>query len=199
MKLMGMQIQFLEDFPRLGIGPLAKDAFQMCLLEMGDCWKRFVHDLDRYPFKTFCLLDCSTPEEVLGRCAMIRAQMEACSNCIDVEFTAQILAFLDSRQGNEELLSRARIVQEFLMDIAIFVPISSDQVECCHGFHQNFDQSFPRAKTDSPDRSRSWALGQHHFVVQTILEVPVGQEWRCKDKKSHQTFWSQRRQPVFTN
>eukprot|EP00438_Fugacium_kawagutii_P000563 Skav206451 [mRNA] locus=scaffold230:72031:80449:- [translate_table: standard] len=144
MKLIAMHVQCLLDFHRLGIPTLSKDYFVVSMLMMGDVWKRFIHDVDRYPFKLFCLLDCKTSDELLDRYHSIREQMKVCQQCIDVEFTSQIMAYLEGglNDNADELMLRLKITQDFLKDASTFVPLSSDHVECVHGLHQSLTYRF---------------------------------------------------------
>lgn len=63
--------------------------------------------------------------------------MADCVDCCDLEFSQPILSFIPEDLAADEVRVRIRQLKHFLFDCAIFVPLSSDAVECIHGFCQS--------------------------------------------------------------
>ena len=156
-------LQNLREFPSLRIGGLSKDYFQVSLLTMGDLWKRFIHDLDRFPFKLFALLDCKSDEELLIAFQKVKGHMQVCPKCIDIEFTSQLLTYLG--EDKDQLLTKLQNIQEFLLDAATFVPLSSDAVECIHGLHQRLAHRFrgQRPTAEAAQEEGLWSTIQSSY------------------------------------
>lgn len=123
---------------------MSKNAFILGVLEMGECWRRFVYERDRYPFKVFALLDCESDEQFIQEYLNMRNSLDKCPLCMDLEFTAMFLAYIPGEltevttdHTSETLKKKAKELRLFLEDCATFIPLSSDTVECLHGFQQS--------------------------------------------------------------
>lgn len=84
----------------------------------------------------FDLLDDSDQSRVLEACKRLKAKQEACYQCCDIEFSSPLLGYL-SVTNSDGAPCHLEAVQQLLTDIAVHAPISSDVVECRHGFTQS--------------------------------------------------------------
>lgn len=133
-------IHILSTFPRRNIHPLAKQVFKMALEAIGEAWRRFVLATSGAPCQLFRLMD-STHEDFLKGYAALKEAASKCRQCIDLEFTMPVLGFLKASEGDPRLLQqRVSQVKELLKSISVHGPISSDLVECLHGFCQKLLQ-----------------------------------------------------------
>ena len=103
----------LNAFHSLHLPHLAKDAFTLCLLLMAECWRRLVHDLYRFPFKMFILLDASTHDKFLDMFMDMQNQLQNCEKCVDLESGHVLLTFLSSElvggnRGDPEVRSKVQ-------------------------------------------------------------------------------------------
>ena len=133
----------LDKFPAdrllLNNRELAGDYFVLVLLQMGELWRRFVHNHDGFPYKWFELCHFSDSHGLCSRLVELQAEAAACDTCVDVEFSGALLSYLPSPLdlSNPQHQQKAMDVQRFLQSVAIFSPISTDQVEALHGYCQS--------------------------------------------------------------
>ena len=164
----------LEKFPTLGLPSLATSTFCICLNAMSEIWKRFVYQHQRFPAKIFTLLQAKTSNHLLDMYMEMQCQMHCCKCCVDVEFSQVLLNYIPSEmaqdRNNVELWAKLEDIKKFLQDIARFFPLSSDTVECLHGYIQTRIHKF-----------RGRKLGD-----QTAQEVSL---WSTI-KTTHQSFWN---------
>lgn len=186
---MATYLQELQEFPKLGIQSLAKDAFQISLLEMGSSWKRFIHDLDRFPFKLFSLLRCETSDDFVQECERIHKIIQTCKKCVDVEFTVPLLAYIargkmlaeeGGDHGAAQLVDRVELVRDFLKDVATFVPLSSDQVECVHGQHQSQLHRFRGQKPSDAAASEACLWSTINSSYKKFWQLVWGESGDCR-------------------
>lgn len=153
-------MQRLLDFPHLGISDLASDYFGMALQAMGEHWRRFCFPVKGLPFTLFRLVDLAD-EEFLEEYTKLQDQMISCGNCADLEFSTVILNFMTPGSQFHDPHVRLQIKQlkSFLIDLCVMAPISSDLVECYHGYTQNIVHRWRGSKpTDSVAQARvCWA------------------------------------------
>lgn len=131
--------QFLHDYVKIltsfsgqNIHSTARRFFILALEAMGEVWRRFVLAVSRTPYTLFRLIDMSHPD-FLQECAALEERSARCHECIDLEFSTPMLKFLRARGNDQEAVAQ---VQNLLRSIAVHGPISSDLVECLHGYCQ---------------------------------------------------------------
>ncbi|CAE7787156.1 HERC1 [Symbiodinium sp. CCMP2456] len=129
-----------------GLGPSpsrAKEVWCGALFGMADSWRRFVHQLDCYPWKLFALCPM-TEKDFFNRWSELQQRLSACPCCLDVEITQGLLRSLGDF-GSDEPASRKQVyvqVVQLLMDVATYAPLSTDAVEVFHGQLQNVIHKF---------------------------------------------------------
>ena len=135
---MCLYLEKMRLFPKLGLPQLATDCFVMSLGVMGELWRRFTFDKQCCPFQIFALLDTSSDEEFLQLYQKFQQTMDICPQCVDLEFSTVILQQIPPRACHRDEFVKRRIasILDLLRDLATFTPISSDLVECLHGFQQ---------------------------------------------------------------
>ena len=125
----------LRNFIQLRIPSVAREFFVMAIGGVAENWRRFVLPAQSFPYLLFNLLGCDL-DGFIAKCKEFKAAQLRCPQCIDCEFTAAILDFI--RLDTTESASYSmQIVQQFLEDVACLSPISSDLVECQHGYSQH--------------------------------------------------------------
>ena len=125
-------VKILTSFPLQSIHSTAKRFFTLALEAMGEVWRRFVLAVSRTPYTLFRTMDMSHTD-FLQECAALEKRSARCSQCIDMEFTTPMLEFLRARNSDQKAVTQ---VQNLLRSIAVHGPISSDLVECLHGYCQ---------------------------------------------------------------
>ena len=137
-ELVCLYLEKMRLFPKLGLPQLAKDCFVISLAVMGELWRRFTFDKQCCPFQIFSLLDTSSDEEFLQLYQKFQQTLDTCPQCVDHEFSTVILRHipLGARHRDEEVRSKIEAIRSLLCDLTTFTPISSDLVECLHGFQQ---------------------------------------------------------------
>lgn len=158
-------VKVLHSFPTQGIHNLADQFFNLGIQATAEAWRRYVSITSAYPFAVFRLVDLDD-ERFWQECLAIEAMGSKCGQCIDIEFTKPIVKFIRGDllgvDGNHpEVKERISKVRQLLLDISIHSPISSDLVECLHGYCQRLlGRSGPGAKpTDQSAQERVlWGL-----------------------------------------
>ena len=131
----------LHIFPLHGIPDLSKPFFHLSLQAASEDWRRFVFSMEKFPHDTFRLVDLDR-QNFLRVYDDLRRRAEKCPHCVDLEFTWPILQYIQVPYGtNAEDLDAATAkkidrVQHFLQSVTTFAPLSSDLVECLHGYCQ---------------------------------------------------------------
>ena len=130
----------LENFHTLGLADLRMEAFISAILVMGEIWRRFVYERDCFPFKLWNLLTTKSDQEFLEMYCRFQKVKVQCPVCCDIEFTHPFLNILPESGSDDPLndatASKIRAMKALLLDLSIFTPLSSDLVECLHGFSQ---------------------------------------------------------------
>ena len=125
----------LEQFRYLKVPMMANDFFRLSLQSMAENWRRFVLPTQGFPFCLFSLLNSDDDLAFLELSSKFCAKQKACPKCADVEFSTLVLKYLDV----EDPLACSRVpsLRAFLEDVCVFCPLSSDLVECVHGWSQH--------------------------------------------------------------
>lgn len=144
-------LQKLKQFPHLGLPQLSKTCFTICIMCMGEVWRRFTFERQCFPFKLFGLLNAPSDQQFLKDYRLMQAAQRKCPQCIDIEFSRVILGFIPPSMGQgQEAMHRAASLRDFLVDLAIFAPITADIVENLHGFCQAKLHRFRGMKPTEP-------------------------------------------------
>lgn len=150
----------LTNFPYLKIPDLALDFFQLSLGAMSEKWRRFTFSTQSYPCETFKLAGVDH-DKFVSMYSDLKQRRKESPCCIDPEFTGILLEYIVSFENDidtDGLPVREKIchIQQLLDHIMAFAPISSDLVECLHGYCQRLvRQSGPGARpTDSVAQQR---------------------------------------------
>ena len=133
-------IENLVRFPQLRIPELALEFFKLSLEAFSEKWRRFVFVVSSFPFETFKLVDLDH-EPFLQKYSELQGRVNKCATCIDSEFTGTLLRYIVSCQDEVDpvgvaVREKVANLQQFLQHITFFAPISSDLVECLHGYCQ---------------------------------------------------------------
>ena len=137
--LVDMFVRRLDEFQHLGADDIRSEYFSLSLEAMGEHWRRFSFPTNGFPFAFFRLLDFETDDAAfLNAYFQIQEMARACGQCADLEFSTVILSFIDhgSQMGDPGTRSKIHQLRRFLNSIAIYGPLSTDLVECAHGFMQ---------------------------------------------------------------
>ena len=126
----------LKNFARLGVPTVAEDYLKLSLQAMAEMWRRLVLPTQGFPYCLFNLLSCESDGPFLELYASFQAKLKSCHQCGDVEFSHIVLSFIDD-VGNSEASCRASALRQFLDDLSVCCPLSSDLVECLHGYSQH--------------------------------------------------------------
>lgn len=144
-------IDKLSAFSSLQVPDFAQSFFQLALEQIGETWRRFFHELQRYPYKLFDLLDLQ-PQDFLQEFQRLRTREASCPQCLDVEFTAILVRYISEEDEKDPEVLKVKIqnITNFLRDLTVWSPISADLVECLHGTSQSRVHRFRGARpTDS--------------------------------------------------
>ena len=151
-------VQRLQAFPHLGVPEVALDFFKLALSSVGDHWRRLILPTKACPWT---LIHAAIESEdmlllVLEQMKQLKAK---CHHCLDVEFTHVLLDFLPDDLQGSCARERVEVIRRFVKDLAVYAPLSSDLVECLHGFSQHLLHRWRGCKpTDSVAQERSmWA------------------------------------------
>lgn len=151
-QLVGQYIEILVQFSSIvGEPGLAQDCFHIALEQIGEAWRRFYHEHQRFPFKMFRLAE--TPRaDFMREYRSLQQEGLTCGKCVDLEFSAVLLAYIPTTEADDSVVtqSKATHLQEFLKDVAVFSPLSTCLVECLHGALQSRLHRFRGAKPTDP-------------------------------------------------
>lgn len=185
-EIVAMYLTKLKCFGELGAPFLARDCFVACLVIMGDVWRRFIFERDRFPYKLFALLEANSLWDFLCQYKRMQQQLASCSTCFDVEFSHAVLSFIsasaisDLDSVSDEVWAKVKALREFLQDVSIFAPLSADGVECVHGYYQHKLHRFRGTKVSDP-RAQELTLWS---TVTTAWGKFWDQVWaECGDEK----------------
>ena len=127
----------LVSFPEQHIHTMAYEFFVLALEAMSEAWRRFQFAVKTYPFPIFRWVDMDDTC-VWKECVELEKLGKCCPACIDSGFTRPIIDFIQARDTDEAALRvRTSAVRDFLKSAMIHCPISSDIVECLHGYCQH--------------------------------------------------------------
>lgn len=109
--------------------------FKLGVEAMANRWKRFVYATQGFPWCMFDLLDKSM-DEFIAQYNQFREQLSQCECCVDVEFSRVLLETIPCQEG-ASLAEDVAAVKAILKSISTRGPLSTDLVECFHGYTQN--------------------------------------------------------------
>ena len=126
----------LVSFPEYHIHTVAHEYFVLALEAMAEAWRRFQFVVTTYPFAIFQWVDMD--DKCLWKeCVELEKFGSRCPACIDSGFTRPIIDFIQATDVDEAALRvRTSAVRALLKTVMIHCPISSDVVECLHGYCQ---------------------------------------------------------------
>ncbi|CAK9063911.1 Putative E3 ubiquitin-protein ligase HERC1, partial [Durusdinium trenchii] len=114
-------IEKLKLMPHVGIetDSLFSDYFILCLLQIGECWRRFCYNLSSFPHALWRVLGLKE-RELCMQLAEFQRQVSKCTVCADPEFTAVLLSQLPNVIDceNPEHVQQAVKLQQVLADLA---------------------------------------------------------------------------------
>ena len=120
------------------------DFWRLSLLLMTETWRRFCCGRNSFPYCLFQLCSATDVGDLVRQIGALKARAALCERLVDGEFSGPLLAQfateLDEHDPTVQL--RAQKLQAFLSDVATFGPLSSDCVECSHGFGQGVAHRF---------------------------------------------------------
>ena len=136
--LLSGYLQNLSSFSRLGASEVVMDYFCMTLQTMGEHWRRFCFLTQGFPWTLFQLVDLDSDEAFLDMYMKLQGQLATCEACVDLEFSSVFLTFIPkgSQLQDGDVHEKIRKLRAFLRDVCQVGPLSSDPVECQHGFSQ---------------------------------------------------------------
>lgn len=152
-------VQVLQTFPGHRIHSVADKFFTLGLQAMAEDWRRFQYVTAAYPFALFAFIEFDD-ETFLMECANLQEKTKQCPSCVDTEFTQPLLDYIQKGPG-ESVAHRIAQVKALLITVATYAPISSDIVECLHGYCQQLIRTGGRGvrPTDEGAQERVvWAL-----------------------------------------
>ena len=160
-ELLSEYVTCLGRFPDIGAHNVSREYFNMALQSIAECWKRFVLPTRTFPWAIFRLLDCTGNEGVDGLVqsfARLKSQHAGCDKCVDVEFSVPVLKFFDIDESTP--CHKSEAMKNFLEDMALYSPLSSDLVECRHGICQHLLHRWRGVKPTDPYAAQSvtWQL-----------------------------------------
>ena len=190
-------LQKLKQFPHLGLPQLSTTCFTICIMCMGEVWRRFTFERQCFPFKLFGLLNAPSDQQFLKDYRLMQAAQRKCPQCIDIEFSRVILGFIPPSMGQgQEAMHRVASLRDFLVDLAIFAPITADIVENLHGFLSSQTAQIPRHETDRAGGSGSHTMGVNHCIFSSIPQFLMGKNWRQSCKQPSSSIWEAGPKPV---
>lgn len=87
----------------------------------------------------------------------MQRMMAECRDCFDLEFSQAVLSFIPEDLAAAEVQTRVKQLKYYLFDVSVFTPISSDAVECVHGYCQSKLHRF-RGRKHSDDGAQELTL-----------------------------------------
>ncbi len=117
---------------------MTSTCFELAIQSMGEHWRRLIFPTMGFPYLLFNMLNHDSDSSCLSEYKKLQARIQVCPKCADTEFSTILLSYIDSDMQIDDPRATAKIrdVRRFLADIAIFGPLSTDLVECAHGFAQ---------------------------------------------------------------
>lgn len=128
----------LVEFSCLDVPGFAPSFFQLALEQLGEAWRRFFLEQQRYPYKMFNLIELEH-DDFLRELRSLQALEASCTQCLDLEFSSVLIKYISEDDQKDPAVLKAKIqgIRLFLRDVTIFSPISADIVECLHGASQS--------------------------------------------------------------
>lgn len=128
----------LNNFPRLGCNELATEYFRLALQGMGEHWRRFSFKFHGFPYPIFKLVDIENDQDFLAEYKKLQNVMTTCPKCVDCEFSTGVLNFISPEccLSEEGVSGQIGVLKRFLYSLCCNAPLSTDVVECYHGFTQ---------------------------------------------------------------
>ena len=141
----------LIEFPALRAPDFAQSFFTLGLEEIGESWRRFYHEQQRFPFLLLRLSDLCH-QDFMKEYRVLQIAQRSCINCVDLEMSAVLLSYIPETEdwNCDAVKTKAVALQRFLKDIAVWCPISADLVECLHGACQSRLHRFRGARPTDP-------------------------------------------------
>lgn len=136
---------------------LLRLTFELVIVGITDSWRRLVHELSAPPFSLFTLVSLPV-RHFVDEWVTIGQKFTTCSSCVDDSLTRVLLSeFPHAELAASPLIEQAKIVsqiQQVLMDLAAFTPLSSDLVEIKHGVVQWAVSRRARQQVKNPTTAR---------------------------------------------
>ena len=195
-EMVDLYVEKLRNFPRLGLPNMANECFTICISVMGEVWRRFVFDKQCCPYTLFALLDTTTDEDFLRAYRDMQRSMEDCPMCTDVEFSRVLLRAIPTDGNLAELKPAISTLRNFLEDVTIFTPVSSDLVECLHGFQQGKVHRFRGCKPSDPAAQEICMLSTIQSSYNRFWNCLWENTWRQECKASFTSVWAKRKQSI---
>lgn len=137
-RLLCLYIQKLDNFGATQLFDMRKEALVGCIMVMGEIWRRFVLERKCFPFRLWELVAKKSNEEFLLLYREFQQMKKDCPECCDAEFSYPILTMIAEVDTETAVVTQQKIsaIRSLLHDLSIYSPLSSDVVECLHGFSQ---------------------------------------------------------------
>lgn len=131
-------IERLIAFPALQVPDFVDSYFNLALQQLGEGWRRFFHEQQRFPSKLFKFA-CLSHTDFMKEYRNLQSLEAACRECFDVEFTSILLQYIPESEddSSDAVMAKSECLRRFLSDTAVWAPISADIVECLHGSCQS--------------------------------------------------------------
>lgn len=127
-------VNTLVEFSSLQQPSFADSFFKLVLEQMTEGWRRFHHEQQCFPYPLFKLTSLSATD-CLKEYRILQESARQCPQCFDLEFSTILLSYIPA--GDAHANAKIVEVQNFLSNVMIYCPISSDLVECLHGSCQS--------------------------------------------------------------
>ena len=147
----------IKDSPKL-----LKLAYDLVIVGVTDTWRRLVLDFKSAPFSLFGLVGL-TPQQFLLQWEALHKKFASCNACVDNAFTGLLLSQFPMSKFDGPAAaadSFCQEVQQLLLDVATFAPLSSDLVEIKHGGVQWAVSRRGRQQVRAPKAAREITLLQ---------------------------------------
>lgn len=159
-------MESLRNFPNSGIDSAgASDQFCMTIEMMGNIFRRFIDARHSWPDLIF-QLDGLPFGEFIDLYEKQQKVIYDCEQCMDRVFALEILLFmiLDNARARVTENTRLKVkqMQDFLHDVMVYAPVSSDRVECWHGAIQHV---LHRSRSVRPSMVNSAAMSVLYSVA----------------------------------
>lgn len=159
-------VRGLRNFTQLGVSEVADDYFRLTLMSMADHWRRLIFPTCSFPWILFrVLIAGSDPVHELEQW---KETKHRCHQCVDSEFSGILLDFIPVLGIPTSPSEKLQRVIRFLEDLACYAPISSDLVECLHGFSQ---QLLHRWRGCKPSDSGAQQMSMWASVVKSFAKL----------------------------